>query len=91
MNLGHWELADGVTLPEDFEENPPMGFVYKIENKETNLKKYYFGNQDITLNYLEIKAAADWLLYKIIQIQLRDSSSDNITPNKSLTICNHKI
>lgn len=45
MNLGHWELADEVTLPEDFEENPPMGFVYKIENKET--KKFYIGQKKI--------------------------------------------
>ena len=52
--------------------------------KETNLKKYYFGNQDMILNYLEIKAAADWLLYKIIQIQLRDSSSDNINKIRSI-------
>jgi hypothetical protein len=45
MDLGHWELADGVTLPEDFEENPPMGFVYRIENKET--KKFYIGQKKI--------------------------------------------
>lgn len=45
MNLGHWELAEGVTLPEDFEENPPMGFVYKITNKET--KKFYIGQKKI--------------------------------------------
>ena len=24
MDLGHWTLAEGVTLPEDFEENPPF-------------------------------------------------------------------
>ena len=52
--------------------------------KEANLKKYYFGYQDITLNYLEIKAAADWLLYKIIQIQLRDASSDNVNKIRSI-------
>lgn len=24
VDLGHWTLAEGVTLPEDFEENPPL-------------------------------------------------------------------
>ena len=45
MDLGHWELANDVLLPEDFEENPPMGFVYRIENKET--KKFYIGQKKI--------------------------------------------
>lgn len=45
MDLGHWELANDVILPEDFEENPPMGFVYRIENKET--KKFYIGQKKI--------------------------------------------
>ena len=45
MDLGHWDLANDVLLPEDFEENPPMGFVYRIENKET--KKFYIGQKKI--------------------------------------------
>ena len=45
MDLGHWELGNNVTLPEDFEENPPMGFVYRIENKETG--KFYIGQKKI--------------------------------------------
>lgn len=45
MDLGHWELANNITLPEDFEENPPMGFVYRIENKETG--KFYIGQKKI--------------------------------------------
>lgn len=45
MDLGHWELGNNVTLPEDFEENPPMGFVYHIENKETG--KFYIGQKKI--------------------------------------------
>ena len=24
MDLGHWTLGEGVILPEDFEENPPL-------------------------------------------------------------------
>ena len=45
MDLGHWELAKNVELPEDFEENPPLGFVYRIENKETG--KFYIGQKKI--------------------------------------------
>ena len=45
MDLGHWELGNNVTLPEDFEENPPMGFVYRIENNETG--KFYIGQKKI--------------------------------------------
>ena len=45
MDLGHWELGNNVTLPEDFEENPPLGFVYRIENKETG--KFYIGQKKI--------------------------------------------
>lgn len=35
MNLGHWQLSELINLPDNFEENPPLGFVYRIENKET--------------------------------------------------------
>lgn len=45
MDLGHWQLLENVTLPEDFEENPPLGFVYRIENKETG--KFYIGQKKI--------------------------------------------
>ena len=45
MDLGHWQLGENVILPEDFEENPPMGFVYRIENKETG--KFYIGQKKI--------------------------------------------
>ena len=45
MDLGHWQLLEDVTLPEDFEENPPLGFVYRIENKETG--KFYIGQKKI--------------------------------------------
>ena len=45
MDLGHWELGNNVTLPEDFEENPPMGFVYRIENKKNG--KFYIGQKKI--------------------------------------------
>lgn len=45
MNLGHWILSENLILPEDFEENPPLGFVYRIENKET--KKFYIGQKKI--------------------------------------------
>lgn len=45
MDLGHWQLLEDVTLPEDFEENLPLGFVYRIENKETG--KFYIGQKKI--------------------------------------------
>ena len=45
MDLGHWQLSENVTLPADFEENPPLGFVYRIENKETG--KFYIGQKKI--------------------------------------------
>ena len=45
MDLGHWSLAEGVTLPEDFQENPPLGFVYRIENLENG--KFYIGQKKI--------------------------------------------
>lgn len=46
MDLGHWVLAEGVELPEDFEENPPMGFIYRIT--DTVLNKDYIGKKQIT-------------------------------------------
>lgn len=46
MDLGHWTLADGVDLPEDFEDNPPMGFIYRIT--DTVLNKDYIGKKQIT-------------------------------------------
>ena len=46
MDLGHWTLADGVKLPEDFEDNPPMGFIYRIT--DTYLTKDYIGKKQIT-------------------------------------------
>jgi hypothetical protein len=45
MDLGHWQLSENLTLPEDFKENPPLGFVYRIENKETG--KFYIGQKKI--------------------------------------------
>lgn len=45
MDLGHWTLAEGINLPENFDENPPLGFVYRIENKETG--KFYIGQKKI--------------------------------------------
>ena len=41
MIVPQLERSENMRLPEDFEENPPMGFVYRIENKETG--KFYIG------------------------------------------------
>lgn len=37
MDLGHWRLDKDVKLPEDFEDNPPIGFVYKVFDKDTGM------------------------------------------------------
>lgn len=39
VDLGHWTLYQGVKLPEDFETNPPLGFVYLIKRKSDG--KFY--------------------------------------------------
>lgn len=45
MDLGHWQLAEGVNLPDNWEEEKPFGFVYRIENKDTG--KFYIGQKKI--------------------------------------------
>lgn len=44
-DLGHWTLYQDVELPEDFEENPPLGFVYLITRKSDG--KFYIGQKKI--------------------------------------------
>ena len=44
--LGHWTLGEGVLLPPDFEDNPPLGFIYRIT--DTLLQKDYIGKKQIT-------------------------------------------
>lgn len=44
-DLGHWKLYKGVKLPEDFAENPPLGFVYLIKRKSDG--KFYIGQKKI--------------------------------------------
>lgn len=43
-DLGHWTLFKGVELPSDFEENPPLGFVYKITRKSDG--KFYIRSKE---------------------------------------------
>ena len=45
VDLGHWTLYEGVELPEDFVDNPPLGFVYLITRKEDG--KFYIGQKKI--------------------------------------------
>lgn len=45
VDLGHWTLYEGTELPEDFEWNPPLGFVYKITRKSDG--KWYVGQKKI--------------------------------------------
>lgn len=42
--FGHWIVSQEI-IPKDFEENPPLGFVYKITNLENN--KFYIGQKKI--------------------------------------------
>ena len=44
-DLGHWTLYKETKLPEDFEENPPLGFVYLIKRKSDG--KFYIGQKKI--------------------------------------------
>lgn len=44
-DLGHWHLRDGLSLPKDFDVDPPFGFVYKITDKVKN--KWYIGQKKI--------------------------------------------
>lgn len=44
-DLGHWALADGVNLPDNWEEEKAFGFVYRIEHVETG--KFYIGQKKI--------------------------------------------
>lgn len=44
-DLGHWTLFEGTELPEDFDYNPPLGFVYKITRKADG--KFYIGQKKV--------------------------------------------
>lgn len=46
IDLGHWELADNLSLPDDWDICKPLGFVYKITNKETG--KFYIRTKEDT-------------------------------------------
>ena len=44
-DLGHWTLYKETKLPANFEENPPLGFVYLIKRKSDG--KFYIGQKKI--------------------------------------------
>lgn len=46
IDLGHWHLREGLELPINFDEDPPLGFVYKVTDKVNN--KWYIGQKKIT-------------------------------------------
>ena len=46
VDLGHWHLREGLSLPQDFDENPPLGFIYKVTDKVNG--KWYIGQKKIT-------------------------------------------
>ena len=43
-DLGHWVLYKGTKLPDGFEDNPPLGFVYKITRKSDG--KFYIRTEE---------------------------------------------
>lgn len=45
VDLGHWTLYEGVVLPDNFDENPPLGFVYLIKRKSDG--KFYIRQKKI--------------------------------------------
>lgn len=45
IDLGHWRLGENIQLPEDFENNIPVGFVYQVCDKTTG--KFYIGQKKI--------------------------------------------
>ena len=50
----------------------------KLLNKNFNYKSYYYGNNENEFhNYLEIKAVADWLLFKNIKSKNKKNIEDN--------------
>lgn len=73
--------------------NIKLGILSQMKNKKKNLKyfesayahlidlierlKNYAYGTDIKMNYFEIKAVADWLYFKLLQIRLNDIMSDN--------------
>lgn len=45
VDLRHWKLYEGTKLPDDFEENPSLGFVYLIRRKSDG--KFYIRQKKI--------------------------------------------
>lgn len=45
MDLGHWKLGENTKLPENFEEEIPFGFVYRITNNANG--RFYIGQKKI--------------------------------------------
>lgn len=83
--LGHWKLANGLELPDDFENNKPFGFVYKITNKSND--KFYWGKKQMIcvkklpplkgkVRKRKVSKETDWKIYT--------SSSPNV--NKDIEI-----
>lgn len=45
VDLGHWTLYEGTELPNNFETDPPLGFIYKITRKSDG--KFYLRQKKI--------------------------------------------
>ena len=92
VDLGHWSLFPGTKLPEDFEYNPPLGFIYKITRKSDG--KFYLGQKKILktekrpplkgkVRKRKIVKQSDWRTYCRSSNQLKEDiakeGKDNFT------------
>lgn len=51
---------------------------YKILiSKEINVAKYFYGDENAKLNFCQLKAAADWVFFKLIKISENNQNNKN--------------
>lgn len=51
---------------------------YKIlVSKEINVEKYFYGDENVKLNFCQLKAAADWVFFKLIKISENNQTNKN--------------
>ena len=55
-----------------------------LANKDFNFQNYYYGSPDKTLlNFYQVRAAADWVLFKILMLDGKKSEESIVsTSNK---------
>ena len=53
-----------------------------LVGRNFNYKNYYYGNNNIVHNFFEVKAVADWVLFKIIKLKKEKNEEPNVQNNK---------